>query len=207
MSAEMYIGTEQEEEYYTYEDYLSWPDYPRYELIDGVPYMLAAPTPEHQRILGELHVQFHAFLKGKTCQVFLSPFDVRLKENPFNDTIVQPDLLVVCDKNKITKKGCEGAPDLVIEIESPSSGKMDKMIKFNRYLQAGVREYWIVDPDAQIVQVHLLHDGKYITSPYGSKDTIPVHVLSECKIDLSDVFPPQEEEPVKEGPKMTAQNI
>jgi Uma2 family endonuclease len=178
---------------YTYEDYFSWPDYPRYELIDGQPYMLAAPSPVHQDVLGGLYAQFRAFLKGKTCHAYVAPLDVFLNENRFDDTVVQPDLLVVCDQNKITQKGCEGAPDLVIEIVSPSSGQMDSLIKFKRYQRAGVREYWIVNPETRVVQVYLLHDGRYIASPYDSTEKIPVHVLPECEIDLSDVFPPKEE--------------
>jgi Uma2 family endonuclease len=191
----------QNENYFTYEDYLSWPDYPRYELIDGEAFMLASPTPEHQAIIGELHVQFHTLLKGKTCQVFISPLDVILERTPFGDTVVQPDLLVICDKNKITKKGCEGAPDLVIEILSPSSGRMDNLIKFKRYQRAGVPEYWIVNPETGIVHSYVLHDGKYIAFVYDHTAKIPVHVLPECEIDLNDVLPPRVEAVPAKAPK------
>ncbi len=191
----------QAEVYYTYQDYLTWPDYPRYELIDGQPYMMASPSPEHQEIILALGSQFHGFLKGKPCRVFTLPLDVRLNENRFDDTVVQPDLLVVCDNNKITKKCCEGAPDLVIEIVSPSSGQMDRLIKFKRYQRAGVREYWIVDPETRIVQVHVLNDGTYTASPYDSSEKVPVQILPGCEIDLADVFPPKEETPDNEAPK------
>jgi Uma2 family endonuclease len=190
-----------EESYFTYEDYLTWPDYPRYELIDGDAYMLAAPTPQHQAILLGFGVQFHTFLKGKTCQAFVSPLDVILEKTPFGDTVVQPDLLVVCDKNKITKKGCEGVPDLVIEILSPSSGRMDNLIKFKRYQRAGIAEYWIVNPETGIVHCYVLQDGKYIASHYDQTEKISVHVLPECEIDLNDIFPPRVEIPPAKAPK------
>jgi Uma2 family endonuclease len=192
-----------EEQYFTYEDYLSWPDYPRYELIDGEAYMLAAPTPEHQTIILGFGAQFHTFLKGKKCQAFVSPLDVILERTPFGDTVVQPDLLVVCDKNKITKKGCEGAPDLVIEILSPSSGRMDNLIKFERYQRAGVPEYWIVNPETGIVHSYVLHDGKYIASVYDHTAKIPVHVLPECEIDLNDVLPTRVEVVPAKAPKVS----
>lgn len=192
------------EVYYTYQDYLTWPDNPRYELIDGIPYMMSGPSPEHQEVLGELHAKFHALLKGKPCKVFISPLDVRLNENRFDDTVVQPDLFVVCDQNKITKRGCEGAPDLIIEILSPSSGRMDNLIKFKRYKRAEVREYWIVNPETRIVQAYILSGDTYIASLYDSTEKIPVHVLPGCEIDLSDVFPPREEEPEAKGPEAAA---
>jgi Uma2 family endonuclease len=194
---------DEEEIYMTSQDYLSWPDSPRYELIDGQPYMLASPSPEHQAILGQLHVQFHALLKGKPCQVFISPLDVFLNENRFDDTVVQPDLFVVCDKNKITKKGCEGSPDLIIEIVSPSSGHMDRLIKHKRYKNAAAREYWIVDPETRIVEVHVLNDGNYIVSPYSSEEKVAVDTFAGCEIDLSAVFPPEEKVPQNDGPKST----
>jgi len=90
--------------------------------------------------------------------------------------VVQPDLLVVCDRNKLDKRGCNGAPDLIIEILSPSSASCDRVLKFNRYLRAGVREYWIVDPEYRTVSGHVLENGKYVTAPYGQEDTVPVHV-------------------------------
>jgi len=174
---------------YTYADYLTWADDVRQELIDGIPYLLAAPTVTHQRVLGELFLQLRQFLKGKRCEVFISPFDVRLNPNDGDDTVVQPDLLVVCDKSKLDKKGCKGAPDMIIEILSPSSTKMDKFIKMRKYNQAGVREYWIVDPEGQYAHVHLLKDGEYKIAAYSSDDTaVPVAVLDGCEINLADVF-------------------
>ena len=174
---------------FTYTDYLTWDDDIRQELIDGVSYLMAAPSSTHQEILGELFNQLKNFLKGKTCRVYMSPFDVRLNPNTGDDTVVQPDILVVCDSSKIDKRGLVGAPDMIIEILSPSSTKMDKLLKFRKYCQAGVREYWILDPKNEYVQVHLLVGDKYVNTAYSSEDTaIPVTILEGCYINLADVF-------------------
>jgi len=174
---------------YTYEDYASWDDDKRYELIDGVVYLMSpAPTSEHQLISGELYGQLYNYLKGRPCRVFSAPFDVRLNFDGDDKTVVQPDILVVCDRSKIVKAGCNGAPDLVIEILSPSSGNRDRLLKFNKYLQAGVREYWIVDPECRVVEVYTLESGRYAISVYGEDDTVDVHVLEGCQIVLPEVF-------------------
>jgi len=176
--------------HYTYADYLTWDGDSRYEIIDGVPYAMAGASSAHQEISMALSVQIGAFLKGKACRVYAAPFDVRLNANDKDDTVVMPDLLVVCDKSKIKKNYCIGAPDLIIEILSASTAKLDRIIKLNRYMRAGVREYWIVDPDNETVQVFLLKDGNYYVSAYDYDkiDTIPVHVLDGCEINLNDVF-------------------
>ncbi|MCL1918437.1 MAG: Uma2 family endonuclease [Peptococcaceae bacterium] len=177
-----------EDERYTYADYEKWDDEIRYELIDGVPYMLAAPSQTHQTISGELYFQLAGFLKGKQCKVFYAPFDVRLTANDKDDTVVQPDLLVVCDMPKLDGKACVGAPDMAIEILSPSSSRQDKVVKLNLYQKAGVREYWIVDVEDKAVQVCILRDGEYIVKAYTDADIAPVHVLEGCSINLADVF-------------------
>ena len=105
-----------------------------------------------------------------------------------DDTVVQPDLVVICDRSKIDDKGCNGAPDMVIEILSPSTARHDKLVKFQLYQNAGVREYWIVDPDTKTVQAHVLESGRYFTAAYGDADTAPVYVLDGCTINLTDVF-------------------
>lgn len=180
------------DEIYTYEDYASWNDDTRYELIDGKVYSMApAPSPGHQSISVALASQLYNYLQGKSCQVFTAPIDVRLSVAENDDTVVQPDIIVVRDRSKIDNKGCKGAPDMIIEIVSPSSGKHDKVTKFNKYLQAGVREYWIVDPPDKALTVHVLEDGKYVTSAYGETDTAPVNVLEGCMINLADVFAQQ----------------
>jgi len=177
---------------YTYADYAGWElkEGERYELFDGVPYMMSAPSVNHQRIQGEIFAQFHSSLKGRRCQAFTAPLDVCLfgKGNKDN-TVLQPDVFIVCDRNKLEDdKRCNGAPDLVIEILSESTSSRDWFYKFNKYLQAGVREYWIVDPGEKKVYVHLLEDGKYVTTEYEKDSVIPVTALDGCNINLQDVF-------------------
>ena len=180
-----------EMESYNYADYCEWDDNGRWELIEGVPYAMApAPNRRHQEIVGILHVELFNFLKGKMCQVFVSPFDVRLNADQEDDTVVQPDLLVICDPEKLDDKGCKGAPDLIIEILSPATAKYDRLVKFNQYQKARVKEYWMVDPETETVQVCVLGDrGQYEIFAYGNEDRIPVQVLSGCEINLQDVFP------------------
>ena len=173
---------------YTYADYCTWDDDVRRELIDGMPHAMSAPSQRHQEILSGLHNQLYNFLKGHPCKVIPAPFDVRLNADTGDDTVVQPDLLVVCDRTKLDGKSCIGAPDLVIEILSPSTALNDRVIKFRRYLSAGVREYWVVDPTSETVAVHILNNGAYIATAYANNDAIPVHVLKGCTINLTEVF-------------------
>jgi len=173
---------------YTYADYCALDDDKRYELIDGTPYAMAAPSQAHQEISGNLHYQLYNFLKGKPCMVLAAPFDVRLNADSGDDTVVQPDLLVICDKSKLDGKSCLGVPDMVIEILSSSTAMRDKLLKFRRYLKAGVREYWMVDPDNKVVSTHVLRNGEYVTNAYGDDDVVPVHVLNGCIVELSEVF-------------------
>jgi Uma2 family endonuclease len=130
--------------------------------------------------------------------VYSAPFGVRLfpKDDLSDDTVVEPDILVVCDKTKIDKQGCKGAPDLIIEILSPSNIHHDRIVKFQKYLAAGVREYWIVDPDNKGVDVHVLQDGAYHTMVYDETSEAPVSVLPGCVINLAGVFGEMETEEV-----------
>lgn len=186
-----------QEKHYTYADLLSWDDDPtRYELYDGQLRALSAPTHIHQMILTDLVVQIGGYLKGKPCKIYPAPFDVRLFEQEGNspedvDTVVQPDLSIVCDNDRqVDRRGIHGAPDLVVEILSPSTKQYDCLIKFKLYQQAGVREYWIVDPDKQLVLVYTLVNGQYyVPEVYTAKDTVPVGVLEDCNVDLASVFP------------------
>ena len=197
-------------EKYTYRTYADLSDAntdTRYEVIDGDVYYMEASgaSQAHQKISGELFFQLKKFLDGKPCQIFHAPFDVCLNAQGDDDrTTVQPDILVVCDESKLDGKRCNGAPDLIIEILSPSNSRYDKLIKFNTYRRAGVREYWIVDPEDTTTSVHVLEDGKYVVSVYGivdpndkpmplnafigDKSIVPVHVLDGCEIDLKKVF-------------------
>ena len=179
---------------YSYADLLSWEDDTRYELYDGRPVALAAPSDVHQRISMALSAQLYNYLRGKQCQAYAAPFDVRIFEeqgdSPDNvDTVLQPDLMVVCDHSKVDRHGVHGAPDLVIEILSPATARYDRLVKFNLYQRAGVREYWIVDPATRTVSVHTLEDGAYhAATVYSSDLSVPVGFLDNCNIDLSMVF-------------------
>ena len=156
---------------------------------------MASPFRVHQEISGELFRQLANFLEGKKCRVYAAPFAVRLFEkdgdNPEDvDTMVEPDITVVCDKDKLDKHGCKGAPDMVIEILSPSTRRHDRLVKLGLYQQAGVREYWIVDPENKSVQVFLQDGSSFlkIHEDYGREDIAKVNVLDGCFIELSKVF-------------------
>ena len=181
-----------ENEGYTYADYISWEDDGnRYELIDGVVYAMSSPTLKHQIALGNLYFILRVYLKGKKCRVILSPFDVRLKPEAKgkDKTVVQPDVLVVCDSKKLKDgKACLGPPDLTIEVISPSNTKYDTQIKYKKYLESGVREYWIVDPENKTVTANRLVDKKYTPVTYTENDEAPVMVLEDFTIKLSEVF-------------------
>jgi Uma2 family endonuclease len=180
---------------YTFADYLQWTGDARWELIDGVAYnMTPAPSRRHQKISGELFLQFGLFLRGKRCEAYDAPFDVRLPKPGESDettsTVVQPDLVVVCDPAKLDDRGCKGAPDLVIEILSPDSVARDQKEKFLLYEQAGVLEYWLVHPTDRIVTVfHRGADGAYgRPAVYTPGEHIRVGVLPELEIDLAAVL-------------------
>lgn len=180
---------------YTLADVLTWPEEERAELIDGAPVMMAPPSRVHQEIVAELTRQLGNYLEGKACRVYPAPFAVRLFERPGDRpdevrTLVEPDVSVICDRDKLDDIGCQGAPDLIVEVLSPSSLRHDRLIKYNLYQRAGVREYWIVDPSARSVQSFVLEDGHYTARDLGTTgDVLKVSVLDGCFIDLSRVFP------------------
>ncbi|MDR2572007.1 MAG: Uma2 family endonuclease [Oscillospiraceae bacterium] len=176
--------------HYTYSDYMKWDDDQRWELIDGIAYLMSAPSVRHQEILLNLSLLFGSFLKGKSCKAYFAPFDVRLSADTTDDTVVQPDLVIICDKSIIMDTGCKGVPDMVIEILSPSTSLRDKAVKFDLYLKKGVREYWIVDPDpkTELVHTHILDNGRYYARCYTKDDVVPVHVIDGCEIALAEVF-------------------
>jgi Uma2 family endonuclease len=183
-----------EEHYFTYADYKGWEleEGERFELIDGTAYAMAAPNDFHQAILAELSRQIANYLRGKPCKVRPAPYDVRLfyAEDESDDTVVQPDISVICDEKKRGHEGCRGAPDLIIEILSPSNTGEEYVRKFNLYMQAGVREYWIVAPQSKTVQVFVLQNGAYTGTVYDAGGVLPSAVLEGLSITLSDVFAP-----------------
>lgn len=175
---------------YTYADYLEWEGPQRYQLFYGDALMMASPSVAHQALLVELTMQFGNWLKGKPCRVFAAPLDVRLfpEEDNSDDTVVQPDLLVVCDKGKLAKGSVNGPPDFVIEIASPSNSPKELFLKFQAYLEAGVREYWVIDPEAKKIMVHLYENGHYISTVYKENACIPVTVLPGLNIAFQDLW-------------------
>jgi len=190
MSDALRIDNYKKKTRFTYADYLEWEGSERYELINGEAYMMASPSVSHQAILMELSIQFGNWLQGKPCKVFASPLDVRLfpQKNKSDKTVLQPDLLVVCDSKKLTKNSVNGPPDMVIEIVSPSNTHSKLFHKFLYYLEAGVREYWVIDPDTKKALVHIYEDGRYITTSYNENARIPVTILPGLEIALEDLW-------------------
>lgn len=181
---------------YTFADVLSWDEDERIEIIDGEAFMMDTPSRIHQEISGELFRQLANFLEGKQCRVYPAPFGVRLfardGDGPEDvDTLVEPDISVVCDRSKLDQHGCKGAPEMVIEILSPSTLRHDRLVKLNLYDQAGVLEYWIVDPQNRAVQVFRRDGGAAlrICEEYGHTQVAKVSVLDGCFLELSKVFP------------------
>jgi len=155
------------EERFTYRHYRTWPDSERWELIHGHAWAMSpAPRTRHQALVGEIYAKLKDFLRGKPCKAFLAPFDVLLpaadEADDEVDTVVQPDIVVFCDRSKITEAGARGAPDLAVEILSPSTSKKDMNDKFRLYESRGVREYWVVDPGNRSILVFRLGpEGRY----------------------------------------------
>jgi len=176
------------EKHYTYADYLQWPDETRYELIDGEAFLMSpAPLVEHQEVAGEVYYQLRNQLDGQPCRPYIAPVDVRLprkdEADAAIDTVVQPDILVVCDPRKIDRRGVRGAPDWVLEVLSPSTAAHDQIAKRRTYERAGVREYWLVHPGDRTLTVYLLDNGQYGRPEiYELKDATPIGVLSGVSI-------------------------
>lgn len=179
--------------YHTYADYCSWPDDVRYELIDGVAYAMGpAPLRVHQKVLGEIFHQVSSDLEGKPCEAYIAPFDVRLPKSDeaddLVDTVVQPDLSVICDPGKLDRRGCRGAPDWVVEVLSRSTASHDQMVKRRVYERAGVKELWLVHPVDRIVLIYRLDLGRYgAPDVFELKDSLPVGILPEIVIDWAKV--------------------
>lgn len=188
---------------YTYADYLTWQFEQAVELIKGKLMRMAAPNRKHQRISWQLSGRFFNVLKGQRCEAYAAPFDVRLldkqkslKANKDVLTVVQPDLCVICDKEKLDEKGCIGAPDLIIEILSASNSKKEMRTKKALYEENEVKEYWIIDPTHEtLLQYSLQEDGTY-TPPqiFVNDEIVQSTVFETLTINLSEIFENEEEE-------------
>jgi Uma2 family endonuclease len=173
---------------FTYIDYLTWDDSVRYELIYGIPYMMSAPSPWHQRTARGLFTQLEGYLRGKPCEPFFAPIDVRLYPSPDNRdmVVIQPDILVVCDKSKVGEQAILGPPDFIIEIVSPASTVMDMEDKRRLYLAAGVREYWIVGRDTVIKLVNAAGEWNETIVKFGeAQAAVPAAIFDNCVLKLS----------------------
>lgn len=171
------------------EQYESLPEDVRAEIFDGQLYYMASPSQDHQTILTELLVSIRNYLreKGGRCQVFPAPFDVKLSDHPL--TIVQPDIIIVCDKDKLELDGkrCNGAPDFIIEIVSPDNPSDDYIRKLYYYKNYGVREYWIVDPRSQTILVYFFEQDSFSVQHYTFQDRIKVNIYDDLWIDFTEL--------------------
>lgn len=170
----------------TLEQYEALPEDKRVEVFDGVVYDMASPSQEHQTISMELSTVLNTYIKVKkgSCRVFHAPFDVKLSDQPL--TIVQPDLMIICDKDKLDGKRCNGAPDFVIEIVSPGNPADDYIRKLYYYKNAGVREYWIVDPRRKTVTVNYF-EGNILNIQYSFDSVIKVNIYEDLLINFSEI--------------------
>lgn len=181
---------------YSYADYFKWKFKERVELIRGMIYKMSpSPSSTHQLVSANLFLRVGLFFERRRCKAFFAPFDVRLPDSRKQTddelvfTVVQPDLCVICDPAKIDKRGCIGAPDLVVEILSPGSTKKDRQIKFGLYEKNGVKEYWLVEPAIKMIRVYVLREGKYIgIKPFTEDDEMASPLFPELKFNVGEVF-------------------
>ncbi|HAV28054.1 MAG TPA: hypothetical protein DCX23_07040, partial [Lachnospiraceae bacterium] len=172
---------------YTLEDYLAIPDERRVELIDGVIYDMSSPLGHHQIIAGQIYFHLVSYISGKggPCIPFIAPIDVQLDCD--DKTIVQPDVLILCDRSKYTPQRIVGAPDFVVEVLSKSTREKDMFLKLNKYRSAGVREYWMVDPDKKTVIAYNFENDDDL-SVYTFRDKVPVGIYGgDCVIDFAPI--------------------
>ncbi len=176
-----------QQELITMEQYENLPENIRAEVFEGQIYYMASPSQIHQTILTELLVSIRSYLKkkGDNCQVFPAPFDVKLSDHPL--TLVQPDIMIVCDKDKLDGKRCNGSPDFVIEIISPSNPSDDYIRKLYYYKNYGVREYWIVDPRNQTILVYFFEQDSFNVRQYSFQDKIKVNIYDDLWIDFAEL--------------------
>lgn len=192
---DMAIPKEKEKKLYTYGDYLTWPADERWEIIEGIAYGMSGASERHQLIQGELHRQLANYFQNKKCNVYMTPFDLLLPSGyePENEvaTVIQPDIFIVCDKKKVKNDKCTGAPDLIIEILSPSTAKKDIKEKRKLYEKNKVKEYWIVDPLHNLIQIFRLNENGTYEFPelYTEEDKhLNVDIFPKLKINLKKVF-------------------
>ena len=183
---------------YSYADYLLWYFEERVELIKGHIFQMSpAPSMKHQKVSSKLHIKMGNYLYYKKCELFSAPFDVRLldksKSSKANEeiyTVVQPDLCIICDRNKLDDRGCIGAPDLIVEILSPGNSKKEMKIKYQLYEEAGVKEYWIVFPSEYVLQQFVLNEnGKYeLKNSYSEDEIFSAHIFPDLTVNLEEIF-------------------
>lgn len=181
---------------YSYADYLLWKFEERIEILRGKIFKMSpAPSSSHQRISTELFGGLYTYFRKSSCQIFHAPFDVRLpdsqKKNTDKDifTVVQPDLCIICDKSKIDERGCVGAPDLIVEILSPGNTTKEMKNKFRLYEEAGVREYWLVEPNDRVIFVYVLRDGIYIgLAPFTEEDILKSEIFEGLEMSVAEIF-------------------
>lgn len=184
----------QKDKNYRYGDLSSLSENEKCEILDGELFLQSAPSWQHQSISGELYRQISNFLYKKPCRVFAAPFDLCLADYTENDedipNVLQPDIVVVCDEAKLRKTGYFGAPTFIIEVSSPSTTRQDRVLKFNKYEKAGVKEYWIVEPDGKYISVFTLQENGRYGRPesYTETDQIKVSVFPDLIIDLAPIF-------------------
>jgi len=183
---------------YSYADYLTWQFEQYVELIKGKIWKMSpAPRTKHQRVIRKITYKLESFLLQKTCELFISPFDVRLYDKKKSEkvnqdifTVVQPDLCIICDKTKIDELGCLGAPDLIVEILSPGNSRKEMRVKYELYEESGVREYWVADPERQTVHVFGLNENEVFESKkiFVSDDVMHSFIFPDLLIDLNEIF-------------------
>lgn len=183
---------------YTYADYLTWRFEQRVELIKGKIFKISpAPNVKHQRVSSRLHGNLFQFFRSSACDVFTAPFDVRLldkkkseKANQDIYTVVQPDLCVICDKNKLDERGAIGAPDLIIEILSPGNSKKEMKIKYALYEECGVQEYWVVFPSEHTLLQFVLNEADHyvLKSAFAEDEVFNAHIFPDLQIGLAEIF-------------------
>lgn len=181
---------------HSFSDYLNWPDDERWEIIEGIPYnMTPAPHPSHQKCLAELIFILKTCFQNRECVVYPAPFDVRFADKKKLEdkdiiNVVQPDISVICDNNKIDDRGCLGAPDLIVEILSPGTAKKDFNEKFSLYEKHKVKEYWIADPGNRVLHIYSLNKKNRLEllKMFEKNDSVESSIFKDLSFSLPDIF-------------------